>query len=189
MSRRVFYGLLLILPFAAGCSGDDRFPDDQKIEGPWKIPNDKEKVIEFNPALETSSAGLQGLYLLVDSRKYKEGQDTEEATETYFFPRTKGEETLLKPEVVLIAENGDEIELSPGAYNYARDESLLGVGFGPSPKKGEIATSFSDHADSYIAVRIRSNRPFSLKKLQWKMDKHPDFHTCGGHCPWWMFWN
>ncbi|MFC4259146.1 hypothetical protein ACFOZ5_08910 [Marinobacter lacisalsi] len=159
-----------------GCEAKNNFPENQKIPGPIEIGS-QWQVIELDEPLQINREGVQGLHIVVDpdefSSNFTYGDDLSNDLDHYFDLRNESGE-LVAPEVVIVAQDGTEIELSP-ISNIGLDEGGLTVGMGL--RAGDIrepSPPFPEGVKSFTSFRVKSDVPFTAEYLWWLVEHHPD---------------
>ena len=170
-------------PAISGC-GSHGFPEDRRIGGPFQITTDWQ-TIRFDPPLRINREGLQVLHFVVDQELYDPNNmyDIEDTTNHFSLRRT--DDVLVRPEVVLIGDNNQEVVVSP-ISNIRLFSGGLTIGFSTYIDHFTPSPPFPEGISTFQAMRVRSNEPFEAQYLYWRMNYHPDYHRCGGRrCRWW----
>lgn len=176
--------LLLLTALLAGCGNGYDFPEDRRIDGPFQITTDWQ-TIRFDRPLRINREGLQALHIVVDQELYDPNNiyDLEDKANHFNLRRTDG--VLVRPEVVLIGDNGQELTVFP-ISNMGLYSGGLTIGFSTYIDHHTPSPPFPEGIKSFQAVRVRSNEPFEALYLRWRMNYHPDHHRCGNRrCRWW----
>ncbi|MCC5811252.1 MAG: hypothetical protein JJU06_12855 [Ectothiorhodospiraceae bacterium] len=166
-----------------GCDAGVGFPEDQRLEGPFEITNEWQEI-EFDAPLRINREGSQGFHFEVDETRYRPNShfDLEDRPNQANLRRTDG--VLVKPEVILIGDNGERVELQ-AVSNIHLYAGGLTVGFRTYVDHSSPSPPFPDGITAFRAVKVRSNEPFTAEYLRWRVDNHPDHHRCGGRrCTW-----
>lgn len=154
----------------AGCNNeaDPRFPENQRIDGPLEVGRDWQ-AIEFSPPLVVNRNGLQGLHFVVDEKLYRPNShyDIDDYANQSNLRRNDG--VLIKPEVILIGENGEEF-VPMAVSNTHLYAGGLTIGFGTFGGQFSPAPVYPEGIQEFKAMRIRSNVPFTAHYLEWRMD-------------------
>ncbi|MCH8497797.1 MAG: hypothetical protein LAT63_04940 [Marinobacter sp.] len=188
-SRVGLLTLFVCLLVGCGDASDYRgFPQDQSVEGPFAIAAPWQ-VIEFEQPLQINASGTHGLHLLVDGARYASNGmiDPSADAEHQTVLLRLSDNTLVRPEVILIADNGEEVALSPTSNLWPITGGVT-VGFSLDAGVFEPAPSFPDTIQEFTALRIRSDETIDVHYILWRVDHHPDLYRCLGECPWWRFW-
>lgn len=167
----------------AGCQSDPGFPEDQTIDGPFHIDSEWH-VIQLDAPLKVNREGLQRLHLVVDRDLYDPNNNFDDDLPDLFNLR-RSDGVLVKPEVVLIGDEGQEVSLRARANTYLYSGGVT-VGLSTYKDHYSQAPPFPESIRFFRAIRIRSNEPLVAEQLQWRVDRHPDHHRCGNRrCTWW----
>ncbi|MCH8504962.1 MAG: hypothetical protein LAT50_11640 [Ectothiorhodospiraceae bacterium] len=167
----------------SGCDTGAGFPEDQRMEGPFEITGEWQRI-EFDRPLRINREGSQGFHFEVDETRYRPNRhfDVEDRPNQANLRRNDG--VLVKPEVVLIGDNGERVELR-AVMNIHLYAGGLTVGFAMYEDHFSPSPPFPDRITAFRAVEVRSNEPFTAEYFRWRMDNHPDHHRCGGRrCTW-----
>jgi len=179
--------LVLIL---TGCGAGQDFPEDRWIDGPWPV-SDEWKTISFSEPLLINEKGWQNLYLIVDGERFKrrhintmQEMTPEELAREYLLEHRR-EGWLLEPEVLAVSQDGKELLLKAGADFEPQETSAI-VATGYTESGGLYEPPWPKPMEAIKAIRVRSERPFTIQAVRWNMDSHPDTPACWGPCPGWF---
>ncbi|TDT40276.1 hypothetical protein DES49_2042 [Halospina denitrificans] len=159
---------VLFLTLLSGCDENPEHPDP-RVEGPWEIGTEW-RTIQFEPPLQTfPEVMIHMLQLGVSAENYR---FTDEGLfeESSFYPRDKSDGTVLKPELVIILDDGRDIPMKASSRVHgAVDPIWLEFGYNPKPTSEGEHRTFSDLKADIRAIRIRCDTPFTLKALKWEV--------------------
>lgn len=123
--------------------------------------------------------GLQGLHLMFDAGLYQPNYLFNDEpcgdpcdNPRYLFALRNPEEKLITPEVVLVTESGEELELTPTSH-LAPYTGGISIGFGLFAGMYELPPEFPVHIDHFVSFRVRSNLPVEVDYFWWSVDRHP----------------
>jgi hypothetical protein len=174
--------LLMVLLWLGGCSSSE-FPEDQRIEGPFELTTEW-RTFRFPKPLEINRTGLQGFHLAVEAERYSITGLDDPIENVPFLRREDG--VLIKPEVILIADTGDELPVTAHS-NVGLFTGHLTIGYGLHIDNWTPPPDYPASMKYFVAARIRSNEPVTVEFMQWWFDSHPDYHRCGRQrCKWWQ---
>lgn len=168
-------GVIALCHLISGCDAFAGFPQDQKVEGPFWVSGSW-LYVEPDSPLEVSVRGIQRLHLVVDADLYQANslvanEGVEDPGGLFGLRDAKGQ--LVVPEVMLVAEDGSTVTLSP-ASNMLPYSGGLTVGMGLFNGVYEPAPPFPDGVQRFTSFRVRSNQPLSVEYFWWSVDRHPD---------------
>ncbi|MBI3897374.1 MAG: hypothetical protein HY308_03650 [Gammaproteobacteria bacterium] len=192
--RFAFFTVILLL--SLGCQPrdnrypEDQFPEDQHVVGPFNITSEWQ-TITFSKPLAINREGSQSFNFVVDRDRYVPNSEyqIEDIPNQANLRRRDG--VLVKPEVVLIGDNGQEV-LVTAVSNTWLNVGGLTIGFSMLINPDTPSPPFPEAISAFRAVRVRSNEPFTANYLWWWVDGHPDYPRCGyRRCAWWqrIFWS
>ena len=159
-----------------GCEAQNDYQENQKIPGPITI-GPQWQVLELDEPLKINREGVQGLHIVVDpdefSSNFNYGDDLSNDPDHYFDLRNESGE-LVAPEVVVVAQDGTEIELTP-ISNIGLYEGGLTVGMGMRAEDIRLPSPpFPEGVERLTSLRVKSNVPFTAEYLWWLVEHHPD---------------
>lgn len=161
-----------------GCFDDPGFPEDSRIKGPIDIGVDWKEVVPEQP-LAVNHEGLQRLHLVVDSEDYTPNHrfsDQLGNESEHFFDLRSPSGELVVPEVILVAENGEQVVLGARSNTYLYEGGVT-VGMATVPERVEdMSPPFPEDIERFQSLRIRSSVPFTAESIWWMVDQHPDMH-------------
>jgi len=128
MRREIVAPLMVAMTLlVVACGGDVNFPEDQRVEGPFEITTDWQTV-KFDVPLAVNREGLQRLHLVVDDERYTSNSEHDLSDLPNQANVRREDGVLIKPEVVLVGANGEEVPLRARA-NTSLYEGGLTIGF------------------------------------------------------------
>lgn len=160
-------GLTLQL-LGCGAGTPPGFPEDQLIHRRLEIGT-AWQTIEFSRPLLLNRKGLQHLHLVVDHTLYLPNShyNIKDLPNQSNLRRNDG--VLVKPEIILIGDNNEEF--APFAVsNTHLYAGGLTIGFGTYDGHYAPAPPWPEGIRAFKAMRIRSNEPFTVHYLEWRMD-------------------
>ena len=158
------------------------FPEDQVIKKEFQVTTHWQ-TITFQTPLKINRQGHMGLHLAVDQDPYISTMDDhplnpdcnkpECAVDAYSLRRLC-DGALVRPEAVLVGDNGVETKIRPTGHLYPYcDKNIRTINLRkslfPTPQPG-----FPPGIESFTAMRIRSTEPFLVRYIWWQVDRHPD---------------
>jgi hypothetical protein len=196
--------VLLLLALAAGCSRDPApdtrtsRPDDPAVIYPSgcaiKFPEDrviKKRVqvtprwqtIVFGKPLKINREGLQHMHLAVIKHPYISTMDDHplnpecnapECAVDAFSLRRLSDGALVRPEVFLVGDNGEQVKIRPvGHLNPFFDRNIITIELG-TYARNDYPPPFPEDIKAFTSMRIRATEPFVAQYLWWSVDRHPD---------------
>ena len=189
---RVIAGMALLTLLLAGCIGPYTWPEDQDdvANGPVEVTNEWQ-VLCFREPLQISEEAAQQLRLALDGKRFEPNLRYDQDDYANQFNPRRDDGVLIRPEILLVGDTGEEVRVYGMTSLGVRDGSLV-LGFGPHDGNFDDFVSplpeIPDDIEQFEALRIRSNEPFTIEALHWSVDRHPDLHRCGRRCTWLERW-
>jgi hypothetical protein len=128
-----------------------------------------------------------GLHLVVDQTSYISTLDDHplnpECNEPECFInaaclRRLSDGALVRPEAVLVGDNGEEVKVRPAGHLYPSfDKHVMTVILRTFKDVNSPSPPFPKGIKAFTAMRIRSTTPFLVRYLWWKVDHHPEFFS------------
>lgn len=169
----------LLLAFTLLLTGCDSSPDfrkhNQNISGPIELTGEWLHVTPDRP-LTIEREGVQELHLAFDGDSYElnyfhiEGE-TDDPRVLFALRGQEGQ--LVRPEVVLIADDGTELALTPVSH-HAPPAGGVTIGFGMFDGMLAPPPPFPEAYGSYVSFKVRSDQPVSVEYFRWLVSYHPD---------------
>jgi hypothetical protein len=158
------------------------FPEEQVIKKKFQVTT-QWQTITFEKPLRINRKGLMGLHLAVNKHPYMSTTDDHplnldcskaEYAENAFSLRRLSDGVLVRPEAILIGDNGIEVKVRPsGHLNPYCDENIITMDLRAIMDINSPATPFPESITAFKALRIRSTAPFTVQYLWWSVDRHP----------------
>ncbi len=174
--RAVIAGLCIA---AQGCEAQSGFPEDHKIPGSIEVGTEWQTVYVEEP-LEINREGFQALHFVVDGDDFSSNSDHDDELSNdhaHLFDLRNRSNELVVPEVVMVGQDGTEVELKSGSNTYLPDGNLT---VGMSLRSDDIYTlspPLPEGIESFKSFRIRSNVSFKAEFIWWLVEHHPDMHN------------
>jgi hypothetical protein len=164
----------------------NKFPEDQVIKKELRVTT-QWQTVTFDKPLQINRRGTMGLHLVVDQAPYistlddhplnPECNKPECAIDAYSLRRLS-DGALVRPEAVLVGDNGEEVKVRPEGHLYPYfDKHVMTVALGYVKDINSFAPPFPASIKTFTAMRIRSTTPFLVRYLWWKVDNHPEFYS------------
>ena len=172
------------LSLLAGCQVDRSFPEDQRLDGPISI-GPEWQTITFKAPLKVNREAVQQIEIVVDSNLFKSNFAYEDEDRYKMFHLRRNDGVVIKPEAILIGDNGQKIPLVPDSTTALYSG---GVTAGLSMFEGwdSPPPPFPEEIQHFTAVQLRTNETIPVEQLRWWVTYHPDYHRCGRQrCMWW----
>jgi len=125
-----------------------------------------------------------GLHLVVDQAPYISTMDDHplnpecnksECYKNAYSLRRLSDGALVRPEVVLVGDNGVEVTIRPEGHLYPSfDKHVMTVALSTFKDVNSPSPPFPEGVRSFISMRIRSTAPFLVRYLWWSVDHHPE---------------
>ncbi len=162
----------------------NKYPEDQVIKKELRVTTQWQTVL-FEKPLHINRHGLMGLHLVVDQAPYisttdddprnLDCSDAEYQLNAYSL-RRRSDWALVRPEVVLVGDNGVEVMIRPGGHLYPSfDLHVMTMALRYFKDVNAIAPPFPAGIKAFSAMRIRSTTPFLVRYLWWKVDTNSYF--------------
>lgn len=173
-------------PMIYPSEGLSKFPQDQVIKKELQVTT-RWQTVTFEKPLEINRRGIMGLHLMVDQAPYISTMDDhplnpecnkpECAIDAYSLRRLS-DGALVRPEAVLVGDNGKEVKIRPTGHLYPfLDTHVMTVALGYVKDINAFAPPFPAGIRTFTTMRIRSTTPFLVRYLWWKVDSHPEFYS------------
>lgn len=175
--RLLSIAILAIGASIQGCGAQSDFPENQKIPGPIEIGREWQVVELDKPLTINREAFQQGLHVVVDSDEFTPNSafdDELSIDPEHFFDIRNASNELVVPEVVMVADSGEEVRIGSRS-NINLYGGGLTVGMKVVPEDVHAASPpFPEGIKSFSSFRIRSNVPFTAEYFWWLVERHPD---------------
>jgi hypothetical protein len=166
--------------------GLKKFPQNQVIKKELYVTT-QWQTVTFEKPLQINRGGTMGLHLVVDQAPYISTTDDDprnldcsdaEYQLNAFSLRRRSDWALVRPEAVLVGDNGVEVRVRPDGHLYPSfDMHIMTVALGYVKDINAFVPSFPEGIMTFTAMRIRSTTPFLVRYLWWKVDSHPEFYS------------
>jgi hypothetical protein len=141
------------------------------------------QTITFEKPLQIDRKGLMGLHIAVDKQIYISSMvdhplnsecNRPGCAANAFCLRRLSDGVLIRPEAVLIADNGVEVNVRPAGHLYPFfDKDVITIALRAFKNGNSLPPPFPKGIKAIKAMRIRSTEPFTVKYLYWNVDRHP----------------
>lgn len=158
-----------------------QFPEEQVIKKELEVTT-QWQTITFKKPLRINRKGLMGLHLAVDKRLYipsivdhplNPKCNKPKCAANAFCLRRLSDGVLIRPDVVLIADNGVEIVVKSAGHLYPFfDRNVITMALRAS-NGAKSSPRFPEGIRTFNALRIRSTEPFVVRYLYWIVDRYP----------------
>ena len=160
-----------------------QFPEEQVIKKEFQVTTHWQ-TITFDKPLKINRQGVMGLHLAVDQEPYISTTDIHPLNvdrgniEKAFSLRRLSDGTLIRPEVILIGDNGVEVKIRPVGHLYPYfDEHIMTIALGTFKDADSPPPDFPLGIKAFTAMRIRSTAPFLVRYMYWNVDRHPEIFS------------
>jgi len=163
-----------------------KFPEEQVIKKELRVTTRWQTVI-FEKPLQINRKGTMGLHLVVDQAPYISTMDDHplnpecnkpECYKNAYSLRRLSDGALVRPEVVLVGDNGVEVTIRPEGQLYPSfDKHSMTVALRTFKDVNSPSPPFPKGIRSFISMRIRSTAPFLVRYLWWSVDHHPELYS------------
>ena len=141
------------------------------------------QTITFEKPLQINRKGLMGLHLALNKQLYistmydhspnpkptKPGCDI-----NAFCLRSKKNGVLIRPEAILIGDNGVEVKVRPAGHLYPYfDKDIITMVLRTFKDADSLPPPFPKGIKAFKAMRIRSTAPFLVRFIYWNVDRYP----------------
>jgi hypothetical protein len=159
-----------------------KFSEDQIIRKAFDVTT-QWQTLTFDPPLQINRKGLMGLHLAVDKNLYISTMVNHPLNPeckkpgcaiNAFCLRRLSDGVLIRPEAVLIGDNGAEIKIRPAGHLYPYfDKGVITIALRAFNDASSPPPPFPKGIKAIRAVRIRSTAPFRVSYLYWNVDRYP----------------
>jgi hypothetical protein len=166
--------------------GAIKFPEDQVIKKEVRVTT-RWQTITFEKPLQINRQGLMGLHLAVDQEPYISTTDNDprnldcsdaEYQKNAFSLRRRSDWVLVRPEAVLVGDNGVEVKVRPTGHLYPYfDKHVMTIALRTFKDMDSPPPDFPESIQTFTVLRIRSTAPFVIRYLWWKVDQHPEIYS------------
>ncbi len=128
--------------------------------------------------------GLQGLHLAVNKHPYISTMhdhplnpecNRPECAINAFCLRCLSDGALIRPETILVGDNGVEVKVRPAGHLYPYfDKTIRTLVLRTFKDVNSPAPPFPADIKGFTAMRIRSTEPSLVRYLYWNVDRHPE---------------
>jgi hypothetical protein len=157
-----------------------KFSEDQVIKKEFQVST-RWQTITFEKPLQINREGVMGMHLAVDKEPYISTTDTHPLNvapgdmDIAYSLRRLSDGALIKPEALLIGDNGVEVRVRPVGHLYPySDKTIMTIALGTFKDAYSLPPPFPERIKTFTAMRIRSTEPFLIRYLYWNVDRHPD---------------
>ena len=141
------------------------------------------QTLTFDTPLQINRKGLMGLHLAVDKGLYISTMVNHPLNPeckkpgcpiNAFCLRRLSDGALIRPEAVLIGDNGVEVKVRPAGHLYPYfDKNVITIALRTFNKAHSLPPPFPKGVKAITAVRIRSTAPFRVSYLYWNVGRYP----------------
>jgi hypothetical protein len=159
-----------------------RLPEEQIIKKEFEVTT-QWQTITFEKSLQINRKGLMGLHLAVDQQLYISTMYNHplnpECTKAgcainAFCLRRLSDGTLIRPEAILVGDDGSEVKIRPAGHLYPYfDKKVITMALRAYEDADSHSPPFPEGIKAFKALRIRSTAPFRVKFLYWNVDRYP----------------
>jgi hypothetical protein len=162
----------------------NKFPEEQVIKKELQVTT-QWQTLTFEKPLQINRRGLMGLHLVVDQAPYISTADDDprnldcsdaEYQLNAFSLRRRSDWALIRPEAVLVGDNGKEVKVRPEGHLYPSfDQHVMTVILRTFKDVNSPSPPFPKGIKAFTAMRIRSTELFLARYLWWSVDRYPYF--------------
>jgi hypothetical protein len=162
------------------------FPQDQMIKKALQVTT-QWQTVTFEKPLQINRRGTMGLHLAVDQAPYISTTDDDprnldcsdaEYQLNAFSLRRRNDWALVRPEAVLVGDNGEEVKVRPDGHLYPYfDKHVMTMALRTFKDVNSPSPPFPEGIKTFTSMRIRSTTTFLVRYLWWKVDNHPEFYS------------
>lgn len=163
---------------------NNKFTQNQVIKKELRVTT-RWQTVTFEKPLQINHRGLMGLHLVVDQAPYISTLDDHPLNPECNKPecainaaclRRLSDGALVRPEAVLVGDNGVEVMIRSGGHLYPSfDLHVMTMALRYFKDVNAFAPPFPAGVKTFTAMRIRSTTPFLVRYLWWKVDTYPYF--------------
>ncbi len=167
-------------------SDNIKFVEEQVIKKEFHVTT-RWQTITFEKPLQINRQGLMGLHLVVDQEPYISTIDKDprnldcsdaEYQKNAFSLRRRSDGVLVRPEAVLVGDNGIEVTVRPDGHLYPYfDKHVMTMALRTFKDVDSPSPPFPEGIQFFTAMRIRSTEPFLVRYLLWLVDEHPERYS------------
>ena len=164
----------------------NKFPEEQVIKKELQVTT-QWQTITFEKPLQINRRGTMGLHLVVDQAPYISTTDDDprnldcsdaEYQLNAFSLRRRSDWALVRPEAVLVGDNGEEVKVRPEGHLYPYfDKHVMTVILATFKDVNSPSPPFPEDIKTFNSMRIRSTTPFLVRYLWWSVDNHPELYS------------
>jgi hypothetical protein len=164
----------------------NKFPEDQVIKKELRVTT-QWQTVTFEKPLQINRRGTMGLHLVVDQAPYISTTDDDprnldcsdaEYQLNAFSLRRRNDWALVRPEAVLVGDNGEEVKVRPDGHLYPYfDKHVMTMALRTFKDVNSPSPPFPEGIKTFTSMRIRSTTTFLVRYLWWKVDNHPEFYS------------
>ncbi|MEJ2661244.1 MAG: hypothetical protein P8Z73_11055 [Desulfobacteraceae bacterium] len=164
----------------------NKFPQEQVIKKELRVTT-KWQTIAFEKPLQINRRGTMGLHLVVDQAPYISTMDDSplnpecnkpECAIDAFCLRRLNDGALVRPQAVLVGDNGEEVKVRPTGHLYPIfDQHVITMALRTFKDVDSPPPAFPAGIKTITAMRIRSTTPFLVRYLWWSVDSHPELYS------------
>lgn len=165
---------------------NNKFPQNQVVRKELRVTTEWQ-TITFEKPLQFNRKGSMGLHLVVDQAPYISTMDDHplnpecdkpECYKDAYSLRHLSDGALVRPEDVLVGDNGVEVTVRPEGHLYPSfDKHVMTVILGTFKDVNSSSPPFPKGIRSFVSMRIRSTAPFLVRYLWWSVDHHPELSS------------
>jgi hypothetical protein len=158
------------------------FPEEQIIRKAFEVTR-QWQTFTFEIPLQINRKGLMSLHLAVDKQLYISTMVNHPLNPecnkpgcaiNAFCLRRLSDGVLIRPEAVLVADNGVEVKVRPAGHLYPNfDKNVITLALRACKDAYSHPLPFPKGIKTIKAIRIRGTEPFQIKFLYWNVDRYP----------------
>ena len=162
-----------------------RYTEDAIIQKEFEVTT-QWQTITFEKPLQINRKGLMGLHLAVDKRLYistmfeqpqKAVCSKSGCATNAFCLRRLSDGKLIRPEAILIGNNGIVVKVMPAGNLYPNfDKNVITIALRKLKDNCAPPQPFPKSIKAFKAIRIRSTESFHVRYLFWNVDRYPYFN-------------
>jgi hypothetical protein len=163
-----------------------KFSEEQVIKKEIQVTT-QWQTITFEKPLKINRQGLMGLHLVVDQEPYMSTTDDDprnldcsdaEYQKNAFSLRRLSDWAIVRPEAVLVGDNGVEVSVRPDGHLYPYfDQHVMTIALRTFKDADSPSPPFPVVIQAFTALRIRGTEPFVVRYLWWSVDQHPEIYS------------
>ena len=159
-----------------------KFPEEQIIRKAFEVTR-QWQTFTFEIPLQINRKGLMSLHLAVDKQLYISTMVNHPLNPecnkpgcaiNAFCLRRLSDGVLIRPEAILVADNGIEVKVRPASNLYPNfDKDVITMALRAYKNVNLHPLVFPKGIKAFKAIRIRSSESFRIRYLYWNVDPYP----------------